>query len=156
MVGIFGNGIIHVDGRSNAEAEYQIRSEGITEQFVERGILSGRMKKEHLHGLMVGQLILICLMSKRAIPLLSDFRIWKRKIIDRQLSCLLPIRMRMCILFYERDLCICRFRTARYHSRSWITYRPSIEDKIVTFGERERHQLFLEAGGMDKTNGDTI
>ena len=28
-------------------------------------------------------------------------------------------------------------------------YCPSIEDKIVRFGERERHQIFLEPEGLD-------
>src|SRR5262249_23848531 len=30
-------------------------------------------------------------------------------------------------------------------------YCPSIEDKIVRFGERDGHQIFLEPGGLDDT-----
>ena len=32
-------------------------------------------------------------------------------------------------------------------------YCPSIEDKIVRFGERDGHQIFLEPEGLDDTHG---
>lgn len=34
---------------------------------------------------------------------------------------------------------------------SWPALLPSIEDKIVKFGERDGHQIFLEPEGLDDT-----
>jgi tRNA uridine 5-carboxymethylaminomethyl modification enzyme len=148
-VGTFGNGIIHV-GRTQLSGGRisEVRSEGITEQLGERGIRSGRMKTgtpARLDGRTINFDILD---EQKGDAFIQRFSFIETKIIEKQLSCYIT---------YTNEIVHNILRKGFDDSPLYNgtikgigpRYCPSIEDKIVTFGERERHQLFLEPEGWE-------
>jgi tRNA uridine 5-carboxymethylaminomethyl modification enzyme len=148
-VGTFGNGIIHI-GRTQLTGGRisETRSEGITEQLVERGIRSGRMKTGTPARLDGRTIDFNLLEEQRGDAFIQRFSFLETNIIDKQLSCY--------ITYTNEDVhAILRkgFGDSPLYNGTikgvGPRYCPSIEDKIVTFGERERHQLFLEPEGWN-------
>ena len=148
-VGTFGNGIIHV-GRTQLTGGRisETRSEGITEQLVERGIKAGRMKTGTPARLDGRTIDFDLLEEQKGDTFIQRFSYLETKIIDKQLSCY--------ITYTNEDVhAILRkgFGDSPLYNGTirgvGPRYCPSIEDKIVTFGERERHQLFLEPEGWN-------
>jgi tRNA uridine 5-carboxymethylaminomethyl modification enzyme len=148
-VGTFGNGIIHV-GRTQLSGGRisEIRSEGITEQLGERGIRSGRMKTGTPARLDGRTIDFDVLEEQRGDSFIQRFSFTETEIIEKQLSCF--------ITYTNEDVhAILRkgFDDSPLYNGTikgvGPRYCPSIEDKIVTFGERERHQLFLEPEGWE-------
>ncbi len=148
-VGTFGNGIIHVGRTQLAGGRIsETRSEGITEQLVESGIKSGRMKTGTPARLDGRTIDFDLLEEQKGDAFIQRFSYLETKIIDRQLSCY--------ITYTNEDVhTILRkgFEDSPLYNGTikgvGPRYCPSIEDKIVTFGERERHQLFLEPEGWN-------
>lgn len=148
-VGTFGNGIIHV-GRTQLTGGRisEIRSEGITEQLDERGIKAGRMKTGTPARLDGRTINFDLLDEQKGDAFIQRFSYIETKIIDKQLSCY--------ITYTNEDVhAILRkgFEDSPLYNGTikgvGPRYCPSIEDKIVTFGEKERHQLFLEPEGWE-------
>jgi tRNA uridine 5-carboxymethylaminomethyl modification enzyme len=148
-VGTFGNGIIHV-GRTQMTGGRisEIRSEGITEQLAERGIKSGRMKTGTPARLDGRTINFNLLDEQKGDAFIQRFSFLETKIIEKQLSCYIT---------YTNEEVHSILRKGFLDSPLYNgtikgvgpRYCPSIEDKIVTFGERERHQLFLEPEGWN-------
>ncbi len=148
-VGTFGNGIIHV-GRTQMTGGRisEIRSEGITEQLDERGIRSGRMKTGTPARLDGRTIKFEMLEEQKGDAFIQRFSFLETRIIEKQLSCYIT---------YTNEDVHKILRTGFEDSPLYNgtikgvgpRYCPSIEDKIVTFGERERHQLFLEPEGWE-------
>jgi tRNA uridine 5-carboxymethylaminomethyl modification enzyme len=148
-MGTFENGIIHV-GRTQLTGGRisEIRSEGITEQLDERGIRSGRMKTGTPARLDGRTINFDVLDEQKGDSFIQRFSFLETKIIEKQLSCY--------ITYTNEDVhSILRkgFEDSPLYNGTikgvGPRYCPSIEDKIVTFGERERHQLFLEPEGWE-------
>lgn len=148
-VGTFGNGIIHV-GRTQLTGGRisEIRSEGITEQLDERGIKAGRMKTGTPARLDGRTINFDLLDEQKGDAFIQRFSYIETEIIDKQLSCY--------ITYTNEDVhAILRkgFEDSPLYNGTikgvGPRYCPSIEDKIVTFGEKERHQLFLEPEGWE-------
>ena len=79
---------------------------------------------------------------------IQRFSYLETKIIDRQLSCYITYTNENVHNILRRG-----FEDSPLYNGTikgvGPRYCPSIEDKIVTFGERERHQLFLEPEGWN-------
>ncbi len=148
-VGTFGNGIIHV-GRTQLTGGRisEIRSEGITEQLGERGIRSGRMKTGTPARLDGRTINFDLLDEQKGDAFIQRFSFLETKIIERQLSCYITYTNENVHAVLRRG-----FEDSPLYNGTikgvGPRYCPSIEDKIVTFGERERHQLFLEPEGWE-------
>jgi len=148
-VGTFGNGIIHV-GRTQLSGGRisEIRSEGITEQLDERGIKSGRMKTGTPARLDGRTIKFEMLEEQKGDEFIQRFSFLETSIIEKQLSCYITYTNEDVHKILRKG-----FEDSPLYNGTikgiGPRYCPSIEDKIVTFGERERHQLFLEPEGWE-------
>jgi tRNA uridine 5-carboxymethylaminomethyl modification enzyme len=147
--GTFGNGVLHI-GRNQQEGGRisEPRSFGITEQLNEIGLVSDRMKT--------------------GTPARIDGRTINFEILEEQkgdeeilgfsyLDSNLPGRQKSCYITYtnaETHKILSRgFKDSPLYTGiikgKGPRYCPSIEDKIVTFAQRDKHQLFLEPEGWN-------
>jgi tRNA uridine 5-carboxymethylaminomethyl modification enzyme len=145
--GTFGNGLIHI-GRVNQPGGRisEPNSTGLSEQLKEFGFTYGRMKT--------------------GTPARIDGRTINFKVLEEQkgdkeivgfsfMDIELPKEQKSCFITYTNE------KTHHILSRGFKDsplytgkikgigprYCPSIEDKIVTFANRDKHQLFLEPEG---------
>ncbi len=146
-VGTFGNGLIHM-GRVNFKGGRisEPFSEGITEQLKKFGIQSGRMKTG-TPARLDGRTIRFDILEKQyGDEEVQRFSYIETKLSDQQLPCYITYTNKKVHNILERG-----FGDSPLYNGTikgiGPRYCPSIEDKIVTFHERERHQLFLEPEG---------
>jgi tRNA uridine 5-carboxymethylaminomethyl modification enzyme len=148
-VGTFGNGLIHI-GKVNLTGGRMSEaiSEGITEQMEIMGIKSGRMKTgtpARIDGRTINFGVLD---EQKGDEDIKRFSFLDTPLIDRQLSCFITYTNGE-----VHDVLRKGFIDSPLYNGTirgiGPRYCPSIEDKIVTFGERERHQLFLEPEGWN-------
>jgi tRNA uridine 5-carboxymethylaminomethyl modification enzyme len=150
-VGTFGNGIIHV-GRTRLQGGRisEAISEGLTEQLDSRGVKAGRMKTGTPARLDGRSINFDVLEEQRGDKEIKRFSFLETPLIERQLSCFITYTNRE-----VHEILRTGFEDSPLYNGTikgiGPRYCPSIEDKIVTFGGRERHQLFLEPEGW-KTN----
>jgi tRNA uridine 5-carboxymethylaminomethyl modification enzyme len=148
-VGTFGNGIIHV-GRTQLKGGRisETRSEGITEQLNERGVRAGRMKTGTPARLDGRTIDFSKLEEQKGDERIQRFSFLETPIPEKQLSCYITYTNED-----VHDILRTGFEDSPLYNGTikgiGPRYCPSIEDKIVTFGERERHQLFLEPEGWN-------
>jgi len=146
--GTFLNGLIHIGrtqihgGRISEPAAY-----GITEQLKERGFIVDRMKT----GTPVrldGNTIDFSKMAEQK----GDNNFHKFSFLDYQPR---PLKQRSCWISYTNSETHSILRSGLKDSPLYNgqiqsigpRYCPSIETKIVTFADKEQHQLFLEPEG---------
>jgi len=148
-VGTFGNGIIHI-GKVNLEGGRisEAISEGLTEQLAARGVQSGRMKTGTPARLDGRSINFSVLDEQKGDENLRRFSFLETPMIKRQLSCFITYTNST-----VHDILRTGFADSPLYNGTirgiGPRYCPSIEDKIVTFGEKERHQLFLEPEGWE-------
>jgi tRNA uridine 5-carboxymethylaminomethyl modification enzyme len=150
-VGTFSNGLIHI-GRTNMEGGRisETISKGITEQLAELGIKSGRLKTGTPARLDGRSINFDLLEEQKGDQEIRRFSYLKTEIPKKQLSCFITYTN-------EESHTVLRkgFKDSPLYTGiikgTGPRYCPSIEDKIVTFKQREKHQLFLEPEGW-KTN----
>ncbi|MBU1853017.1 MAG: tRNA uridine-5-carboxymethylaminomethyl(34) synthesis enzyme MnmG [Candidatus Omnitrophica bacterium] len=70
------------------------------------------------------------------------------KIRRKQVACFITYTNKKTHQIIRRNLDRSPLYTGKIQSTG-VRYCPSIEDKIVRFGDRERHQIFLEPEGLD-------
>jgi tRNA uridine 5-carboxymethylaminomethyl modification enzyme len=146
-VGTFGNGLIHV-GRVKMEGGRmsEARSTGLTEQLLERGVPTGRMKTGTPARIDGRSIDFSGLEEQKGDADIRRFSFLKTPLPEKQLSCFIT---------YTNEDVHDELRKGFEDSPLYNgtikgvgpRYCPSIEDKIVTFGERDHHQLFLEPEG---------
>lgn len=147
--GTFLNGLIHIGEKHFGGGRASDRpSTGITEQLVSFGLSSGRMKTGT---------------PPRVDGRSLDYSKMEEQPGDEKPSKFsftntLPLsKQRSCYITYTNDDVHDVLRTGFEQSPMFTgriqglgpRYCPSIEDKIVRFSERERHQLFIEPEGWD-------
>jgi tRNA uridine 5-carboxymethylaminomethyl modification enzyme len=148
-VGTFGNGLIHV-GRINLEGGRfsETISRGITEQLVNLGIEAGRLKTGTPARLDGRSIDFSLLEEQKGDSEARRFSFLNTKIPERQLSCYITYTNET-----VHDILRQGFNDSPLYNGTikgtGPRYCPSIEDKIVTFKQREKHQLFLEPEGWD-------
>lgn len=148
--GTFLNGLIHIGekqfggGRAGDRA-----STGLTEQLISAGFTSGRMKTGTPPRVDGRSLDYSKMEEQPGDEKPSKFS------FSSETSPLL--KQRSCYITYTNDDVHDILRTGFEQSPMFTgriqglgpRYCPSIEDKIVRFSERERHQLFIEPEGWD-------
>lgn len=147
--GTFLNGLIHIGekhfggGRAGDKP-----STGITEQLVSFGLTSGRMKTGTPPRVDGRSLDYSKMEEQPGDEKPSKFSFSDTKALAKQ---------RSCFITYTNEEVHDILRTGFEKSPMFTgriqglgpRYCPSIEDKIVRFSERERHQLFIEPEGWD-------
>jgi tRNA uridine 5-carboxymethylaminomethyl modification enzyme len=147
--GTFLNGIIHIGekqfggGRTGEKA-----STGITEQLIELGFTSGRMKTGTPPRIDGRSLDYSKMEVQEGDPHPGRFSFTKTPI---------PRTQRPCHITYTNENVHDVLRTGFEKSPMFTgriqglgpRYCPSIEDKISRFADRDRHQLFVEPEGWD-------
>jgi tRNA uridine 5-carboxymethylaminomethyl modification enzyme len=148
-LGTFPNGLMHIGEESfPGGREGEPPSRGLADQLVSLGIERGRLKTGTPARLARGSV---------------DFSRCEAQAGDRDPS---PFSFRTARLLVDQVPCHITYTNARTHEiirgnldRSPLyagrirgigpRYCPSIEDKVVRFSDRERHQLFLEPEGRE-------
>jgi tRNA uridine 5-carboxymethylaminomethyl modification enzyme len=148
--GTFLNGLMHVGfknvkgGRSGEEA-----STGLSEQLREMGFSVERLKTG-TSARIDGRSIDFSAMIEQKGD--ADVRTFSfkggRNIIENQMSCFIAHTNEEVHEELRKGLEFSPLFTGRIKGRG-PRYCPSIEDKIVTFREREAHQLFIEPEGRE-------
>lgn len=147
--GTFLNGLIHIGGtRLTGGRISEPSSKGISEQLYELGFTTGRMKTgtpARLDGRTINFSILE---EQKGDDYHQGFSFLKQVPLQKQ---------RSCYITYTNSSVHEELRKGFEFSPLFNgtiegvgpRYCPSIEDKIVTFSEKEKHQLFLEPEGTD-------
>jgi len=147
--GTFLNGKIHIGekqfggGRSGESAAF-----GITEQLVELGFQSGRMKTGTPPRLDGRSLNYQRFEEQPGDEKAGRFSYLQSEIPDRQLPCHIAYTNPEVHKVLEKGFEQSPMFSGRIQGLG-PRYCPSIEDKIVRFSERERHQLFIEPEGWN-------
>jgi tRNA uridine 5-carboxymethylaminomethyl modification enzyme len=147
--GTFLNGLIHIGekqfggGRSGERA-----ATGITEQLVSLGFESGRMKTGTPPRLDGRSIDWSRLEEQPGDEEPGKFSFTDTKPLSRQRPCFITYTHKGTHQILENGF----DRSPMFNGRIQglgPRYCPSIEDKIVRFADKERHQLFLEPEGWD-------
>lgn len=145
--GTFVNGLIHV-GRVNISGGRlsESSSTGITEQLKQFGLSSGRLKTGTPARLDGRTIDFSRLEEQKGDEVIQRFSFLETKLPDKQLSCFVTYTDKR-----VHEILQLGFEDSPLYNGTikgtGPRYCPSIEDKIVTFSQREKHQLFLEPEG---------
>lgn len=145
--GTFGNGLIHV-GRVTLEGGRmsEARSAGLTEEMTEKGIPSGRMKTGTPARIDGRTIDFSVLEEQKGDAEIRRFSFLPTALPERQLSCFITYTSEEVHEVLREGFLDSPLYNGTIKGVG-PRYCPSIEDKIVTFGERDHHQLFLEPEG---------
>lgn len=145
--GTFLNGLIHIgDKNMSAGRAGDFASTGISEQLAELGFRVGRLKTGTCPRL-DGRTIDYSRLQEQAgdePPLPFSFS--TSKITQGQIPCHITYTCEQTHHIIRSALDRSPLYTGRIEGRG-PRYCPSIEDKVVRFAEKERHQIFLEPEG---------
>ena len=147
--GTFLNGLIHLGeknykgGRSGEPA-----TEGNTKQLIEIGFKHGRMKTgtpPRLDGRSINYKLIE---EQKGDNQYNCFSYLKKNKIEKQKSCYITYTSKDVHKILKQGFEKSPMFTGRIKGHG-PRYCPSIEDKIVRFSEKPRHQLFIEPEGKD-------
>jgi len=146
--GTFLNGLIHIGGTQIVGGRMaEPSSGGLTEQLVEFGFETGRMKTGTPPRL-DGRTIDFKYLEEQKGDTVGGFSFLHQSVSQKQ---------RSCFVTYTNEDVHAELRKGFESSPLFNgiikgrgpRYCPSIEDKIVTFADKNKHQLFLEPEGSD-------
>ncbi len=149
--GTFLNGLIHVGTTQVAGGRMAERSSyGITEQLVKAGFVQGRMKTGTPVRIDGRTINFDELAEQKGDAVSESFSYIKQPQLEKQ---------RSCYIVYTNEDAHNQLRKGFEFSPLFTgvidgigpRYCPSIEDKIVTFADKQSHQLFVEPEGTDTT-----
>ena len=147
--GTFLNGLIHVGDKNFGGGRAAERnSTGITEQLESLGFKSGRMKTGTPPRVDARSLDFSKMVEQKGDEFPSKFSFTDTKPLQKQ---------RSCYITYTNESVHDTLRSGLDRSPMFSgaiegtgpRYCPSIEDKIVRFAERDRHQIFVEPEGWN-------
>jgi len=147
--GTFLNGTIHIGLKSLSSGRAGDRSaHGITEDLVQMGFESGRLKTGTPPRLSKETIDFSVLEEQAPDNPPVPFSFLTKKIEQRQVSCFIAHTNEKTHLalregFGESPMFLGRIKSVGPR------YCPSIEDKVNRFAHRDKHQLFLEPEGYD-------
>ena len=147
--GTFLNGLIHIGGTKIVGGRMaEPSSKGISEQLLEIGFETGRMKTGTPARLDGRTIDFTVLEEQKGDDTLEGFSFLKQIKLDKQRSCFITYTNNDVHNELRKDF---EFSPLFNGTIEGVgpRYCPSIEDKIVTFSEKDHHQLFLEPEGTD-------
>ncbi len=147
--GTFGNGIMHI-GHTKIKGGRisEPRSVGITEQLNELGFETGRMKTGTPARIDGRTINFEVLEEQKGDKEGGNFSFLTEEKIKTNYSCYITYTNEKVHNTLEKGFKDSPLFTGRIEGIG-PRYCPSIEDKIITFSERESHQLFLEPEGIN-------
>jgi len=147
--GTFLNGLIHIGLKNLSSGRAGENSvAGLTESLTQRGFKTGRLKtgtppRAHRDSIDFSQ-------TEEQIPdsPIVPFSFQNEKVDRKQISCYITHTNEKTHEFLKKGLDRSPMYTGRIKAIG-PRYCPSIEDKVVRFEEKNRHQIFLEPEGFD-------
>ena len=147
--GTFLNGLIHIGDEKTPAGRYDEKpSTGLSEQLEKYNFKIGRLKTGTPPRLDARTIKFENLEEQFADDDPSYFSFLTKKNSNKQVSCRMTYTNKKVHQIIQRNL----KRSAMYSGSIQGVgprYCPSIEDKIVKFAEKERHQIFLEPEGLN-------
>ena len=147
--GTFLNGLIHLGkknykgGRSGEPA-----AEGITKQLIDIGFTHGRMKTGTPPRLDGRTIDYSKTEEQKGDQIINNFSYLEKTLIKDQKSCFITYTSKEVHDILQEGFESSPMFAGRIQGLG-PRYCPSIEDKIVRFSEKERHQLFIEPEGRE-------
>ncbi len=147
--GTFLNGKIHIGKKQFTGGRVGERpSEGLTQQLVDLGFESDRLKTGTPPRIDGRSLDYSKMEEQKGDDPISGFSFSNVNLPKRQLSCFITYTNKAVHNTLEKGFVDSPMFCGRIAGQG-PRYCPSIEDKIVRFAERERHQIFVEPEGWD-------
>jgi tRNA uridine 5-carboxymethylaminomethyl modification enzyme len=147
--GTFLNGLIHVGLRSTAAGRAgDFAARGLSEQLAGLGFRVGRLKTGTCPRLDARTIDFSRLEMQRGDDPPRPFSFATARIPQPQVPCHITYTNARTHEIVRGALDRSAMYSGRIESRG-PRYCPSIEDKVVRFPDRERHQIFLEPEGLD-------
>ena len=147
--GTFLNGLIHIGDEKTPAGRYDEKpSTGLSEQLEKYNFKIGRLKTGTPPRLDARTIKFENLEEQFADDDPYFFSFLTKKNLNKQVSCRMTCTNKKVHQIIQRNL----KRSAMYSGSIQGVgprYCPSIEDKIVKFAEKERHQIFLEPEGLN-------
>jgi tRNA uridine 5-carboxymethylaminomethyl modification enzyme len=145
--GTFGNGLIHIGREHHSGGRIsEPYSTGLSEQLKEYGFDCGRMKTGTPARLDGRTINFNVLEEQKGDEEISGFSFMNIRLPNKQKSCFITYTNEKTHNILGRGFKDSPLYTEKIKGIG-PRYCPSIEDKIVTFAHRDRHQLFLEPEG---------
>ena len=147
--GTFLNGLIHIGDNKTPAGRYNEKpSTGLSEQLQKQEFNIGRLKTGTPPRLDARTIKFDNLEKQFADEDPYFFSFLTKKILNRQVSCSMTYTNERVHKIIEKNL----LKSAMYSGSIQGVgprYCPSIEDKIVKFADKTRHQIFLEPEGLN-------
>ncbi len=151
--GTFLRGLIHIGNEKTPAGRVgEEPSIGLSARFEALGLRLGRLKTGTPARLDGKTIAWDSIGVQEADPELTPFSFMTESITNRQIACGVTRTMEQTHRIIRENI----HRSAMYSGEIkgvGPRYCPSIEDKIVRFGDRDGHQIFLEPEGL---NDDTV
>jgi len=147
--GTFLKGLIHVGRRNYASGRAgDFAVAGLSESLAAHGFRIGRLKTGTCPRLDARTIDYALLAEQPGDPRPVPFAFESRGIAQRQISCHVTYTTAETHEIVRRGLPESAMYSGSIAGRG-PRYCPSIEDKVVRFAEKPRHQIFLEPEGLD-------
>ncbi len=147
--GTFLNGLIHIGENKTPAGRYNEKpSTGLSEQLKKYNFKIGRLKTGTPPRLDSRTINFENLDEQRADEYPYFFSFLTKKIFNKQISCRMTYTNEVVHKIISKNI----KRSAMYSGSIQGVgprYCPSIEDKIVKFSDKQRHQIFLEPEGLN-------
>lgn len=147
--GTFLNGKIHIGEKQFGGGRIGEKSaKGITSQLIDLGFKSGRMKTGTPPRIDGRSINYLKLEEQKGDEDPAQFSFWYERKLNKQLSCFITYTNPRVHSILESAFDKSPIFSGKIKGIG-PRYCPSIEDKIVRFSDRERHQLFVEPEGWE-------
>ena len=147
--GTFLNGLIHVGGRSTAAGRAgDFAATGLSEQLAQLGVRVGRLKTGTCPRLDARTIDFSALAPQPGDDPPLPFSFATAAITQPQVPCHITFTTERTHEIIRAGLDRSPLFSGRIQSRG-PRYCPSVEDKVVRFADKSRHQIFLEPEGLD-------
>ena len=155
--GTFLKGMIHIgEERIPAGRADEAPSIGLSDRLYNLGLKMGRLKTGTPARLRKSSIDWDALDVQDADAEPIPFSFLSKKISVPQISCAITHTNKNTHDVIQKDIGLSSINNGSISGRG-PRYCPSIEDKVVRFADRERHQVFLEPEGLpENPDGDTV